>query len=158
MAIGWTPQQRHGSVANPASIRPASDPPIAGYVFGRGGIARQPAIIRAQSCARSWSVMPGNSRRNSTAAASSPPFSKTSRIAAASVWPLARAAPSWRADAIDFRMQAADRFAPSMRQRLDLSRIYQQAVRALPEAMDGQPPLPVPEVCPLTLDELLSEP
>jgi hypothetical protein len=75
----------------------------------------------------------------------------------AEAWPLARDAPSWRADAIDFRTQAADRFVPSMRQRLDLARIYRQAVRALPETMDGQPPLPVLDVCPVTLNELLGE-
>ena len=26
------------------------------------------------------------------------------------------------------------------------------------ETIDGQPPLPVPEACPVTLDELLTEP
>jgi hypothetical protein len=75
----------------------------------------------------------------------------------AEAWPLSRNAPNWRADAIDFRTQAADRYAPSMRQRLDLARIYRQALRAVPETMDGQSPLPVPEVCPVTLDELLGE-
>jgi hypothetical protein len=30
--------------------------------------------------------------------------------------------------------------------------------RALPDTMDGQPPLPVPQQCPVTLDELLTEP
>ncbi|WP_428492311.1 hypothetical protein [Rhodopila sp.] len=48
-----------------------------------------------------------------------------------------------------------------MRQRLDLNRIYRQALRALPETIDGQPPLPVslavPEVCSATLDELLED-
>ena len=29
------------------------------------------------------------------------------------------------------------------------------AIRALPETLDGQPPLPVPAECPVTLDELL---
>jgi hypothetical protein len=76
----------------------------------------------------------------------------------AEAWPLSRDAPNWRADAIDFRIQAADRYAPSMRQRLDLARIYRQALRAVPETVDGQPPLPVPDVCPVTLDELLGEP
>ena len=72
-------------------------------------------------------------------------------------WPLSRDAPVWRADALDFRGQAASRFTPSMRQRIDLARLYRRAVRAIPEAMDGVPPLPVPEACPVTLDELLSE-
>ena len=38
-----------------------------------------------------------------------------------------------------------------------MSRIYRQALRALPETMDGQAPLAMPEVCPVTLDELLSD-
>ena len=55
------------------------------------------------------------------------------------------------------RAQAGLRFAPSMRQRLDLERLYAKAVRALPDVIDDQRPLPVPERCPVTLDELLSE-
>jgi hypothetical protein len=72
-------------------------------------------------------------------------------------WPLLRDAPTWRADSVGFRADAADRFAPSMRQRIDLDRVYRQALRALPETMDGQAPLAMPEVCPVTLDELLSD-
>jgi Domain of unknown function DUF29 len=72
-------------------------------------------------------------------------------------WPLSRDAPTWRADAIMFRADAADRFVPSMRQRIDLARIYRQALRALPATMDGQPPQPVSGSCPVTLDELLAE-
>jgi hypothetical protein len=75
----------------------------------------------------------------------------------AEAWPLSRDAPSWRADAINFRSQASDRYTPSMRQRLNLARIYRQALRAIPETVDGQPPLPVPDMCPVTLDELLSD-
>ncbi len=44
-----------------------------------------------------------------------------------------------------------------MRQRLDLARIYRRALRGLPDTIDGQPPLPVPEMCPVTLEELLSD-
>src|SRR5712671_890397 len=36
----------------------------------------------------------------------------------AEAWPLSRDAPTWRADAIGFRGDAASRFAPSMRQRI----------------------------------------
>ena len=72
-------------------------------------------------------------------------------------WPLARDAENWRADARGFRSQAANRFAPSMRRKLDMGRIYRQALRALPETMDGQPSQPLPETCPATLDELLSD-
>ena len=75
----------------------------------------------------------------------------------ADAWPLNRDAPTWRSDAIVFRQQPADRYAPSMRQKLDFARIYRQALRALPETIDGQPPLAVPETCPVTLDELLAD-
>jgi hypothetical protein len=75
----------------------------------------------------------------------------------AEAWPSHRDAPSWRADAIDFRQQARRRFAESMRQKIDVAQLHRQALRALPESMDGEPPLPAPAECPFTLDELLSE-
>jgi hypothetical protein len=74
----------------------------------------------------------------------------------AAAWPLARDVPDWVADTIDFRQQAQRRFTPSMRQRLNLARLYTQALRALPETTDDQPPLPLPAACPVTLDELLA--
>jgi hypothetical protein len=75
----------------------------------------------------------------------------------AEAWPLSRDAPVWRADAIDFRQQAARQFVPSMLQRIDVARLYRHALRAMPDTIDGQPPLPVPDVCPVTLDEMLSD-
>ena len=75
----------------------------------------------------------------------------------AEAWPLSRDTPSWRADAIDFRRQARRRFVPSMRQRIDVASLYADALAAMPETIDGQPPLPMPEVCTVTLDELLSD-
>ena len=74
----------------------------------------------------------------------------------AEAWPLSRDEPSWRADAIDFRRQARRRFVPSMRQKIDLTELYADALAAVPDTIDGQPPLPLPQVCPVTLDELLS--
>jgi hypothetical protein len=71
-------------------------------------------------------------------------------------WPLSRDAPSWRADAIDFRHQAKDAFTPSMRQKIDVSSLYREALQALPETVDGQTPLPIQTEMP-TLDELLGE-
>ena len=32
-----------------------------------------------------------------------------------------------------------------------------KSLRALPETIDGVPPLPVPQTCPSTLDDLLAE-
>lgn len=75
----------------------------------------------------------------------------------AEAWPLARDAPHWRGEAQRFRGDAASRFVPSMRQRIDLGRLYRRALRAMPETIDDQPPLPVPPECPVTLEELLSE-
>ena len=72
-------------------------------------------------------------------------------------WPQARDAAHWSAEAIRFRADAARRYAPSMRQRIDLADIYRDAIRALPQTNDGQPPLPVPPICPVTLDELLGK-
>jgi hypothetical protein len=71
-------------------------------------------------------------------------------------WPLSRDAENWRADARGFRAQARRRFAPSMRQKIDLADIYADAVKALPDTMDGQPPQLVSQTCPMTLDELLA--
>jgi hypothetical protein len=75
----------------------------------------------------------------------------------ATAWPLSRDVPHWRAEARRFRGDAASRFAPSMRQRIDMAKNYRRALRAMPETIDDQPPLPVPESCPMTLDELLAE-
>lgn len=75
----------------------------------------------------------------------------------AEAWPLSREVPHWEAEARRFRGDAADRFAPSMRQRIDLAKLYVRARRIMPDTIDGQPPLPVPEICPVTLDELLSD-
>jgi hypothetical protein len=71
-------------------------------------------------------------------------------------WPGSLDVENWRADARGFRAQARRRFAPSMRQKIDVGSLYADAIKALPAKMDGHPPLPLPEVCPATLDELLA--
>jgi hypothetical protein len=71
-------------------------------------------------------------------------------------WPLSRDVPHWRSEARVARINAADAYTPSMRQRIDVPGLYAKALHAMPESNDGQPPLPVPETCPVTLDELLS--
>ena len=73
-----------------------------------------------------------------------------------SAWPGARDAEHWRNETRVFREQAHRRFVPSMRQRIDVADLYTSALRAMPRRMDGQPPPPVPEMCPDTLDQLLS--
>jgi len=78
-------------------------------------------------------------------------------ILKAQAWPVFREVPTWQFDARRFRAEAAARFSPSMRQRIDLARLYRRARRDLPDKIGGQSPLPLPQDCPTTLDELLSE-
>lgn len=75
----------------------------------------------------------------------------------AEAWPLSRDEPHWRAEARGHRDDARRHFSPSMRQRLDIAKLYRQARRRMPEKMDGTDPLPLPAGCPVTLEELLSE-
>ena len=74
----------------------------------------------------------------------------------ADAWPLSGYVAHWEAEARGFRDDAVRRFTPSMRQRIQASDLYGRALRRMPDTIDGQPPLPVPVDCPVTLDELLS--
>lgn len=74
----------------------------------------------------------------------------------AEAWPLSRYVPHWRSEARVARINAADAYAPSMRQRIDIEDLYAKALRALPETQDGLLPLLLPTECPVTLDELLA--
>jgi len=74
----------------------------------------------------------------------------------AKAWPQSRDVPAWEADARLFIAQARRRYVPSMRQKIDMPGLYVDARRALPAAIDGLAPQPVPEACALTLDELLA--
>ena len=65
--------------------------------------------------------------------------------------------PCWRAEARRFRLGAAEAYAPSMRQRIDVADLYRKALHILPDTIDGQPPLSVPVMCPVTLEELLGD-
>lgn len=75
----------------------------------------------------------------------------------AEAWPLSNAVPHWQAEARGFRAQARRRYRPSMARKIDLPGLYGDALYAMPETIDGQPPLPVPAGCPVTLDELLAD-
>jgi hypothetical protein len=75
----------------------------------------------------------------------------------AQAWPLSNTVPHWRSEARVARINAADAYAPSMRPHIDLAKLYRQALHALPESIDGQKPLLLPETCPVTLDDLLLE-
>jgi len=75
----------------------------------------------------------------------------------AEAWPQSLAAPGWRSEAMRFRLEAADAFAPSVRQHIDVAKLYARARRIMPETIDGHPSLPVPETCAVTLDALLDD-
>ncbi len=69
--------------------------------------------------------------------------------------PTATAAPHWRGEVVGFLGRAARRFAPSMRQRIDLSRLWRLALRQVTAERD-RPPSALPDACPFTLDDLLA--
>jgi hypothetical protein len=72
-------------------------------------------------------------------------------------WPESDSAGHRRSEIVSFQSDAVQRFAPSMRQRIDLDRLYHSAREQVVAATyDGQPSLPLPEACPFTLDQLLT--
>ena len=76
----------------------------------------------------------------------------------AEAWPLARDVGHWHAEGRRFRGDAAARFVPSMRQRIDMAKVYRRTMRAVPDKIDGTHPLQtIPTIWPVTLEELLSE-
>ena len=72
-------------------------------------------------------------------------------------WPDLAASHHWRAEIAAFQADASQRFAPSMRQRIDLEKIYSQALRQIALTTYGvEPAASPPAGCPVTLDRLLS--
>lgn len=62
----------------------------------------------------------------------------------------------WRAEIIAFQRNAERRFVPSMRQRIDLARLWRDAVDQV-AAEAGSLAMNAPDACPFTLDRLLTE-
>ena len=72
-------------------------------------------------------------------------------------WPDSTAADHRRTEIAAFQTEAKARFAPSMRQRIDLDAEYRRALRQLRRSrIDGRPARELPDECTLTLDQLLS--
>jgi hypothetical protein len=72
-------------------------------------------------------------------------------------WPDCPACEHWRNELDVFQAEAAERFAPSMCRRINVTGLYQQARRAVGRMqIEGQPSVALPEICPFTLDDLLS--
>lgn len=63
----------------------------------------------------------------------------------------------WRTECSNFRIQVIDRYRPSMRQTLDMGKVWQRALLILADAAEdrGQPLPTMPKSCPLHLDEVL---
>lgn len=76
------------------------------------------------------------------------------------VEPGADAAPHWRGEMVAFHGQAADRYAPSMRQRIDMDELWRSArtqmllscVGDAHEAVAG-----LPETSPFAVDDMIAE-
>jgi hypothetical protein len=72
-------------------------------------------------------------------------------------WPGLDSEQHWRAEIVAFQTELMDHFAPSMRQRIDLAKIYDRAKRQIELlSYGGKSALPRPENCPVTLDQLLT--
>ena len=69
-------------------------------------------------------------------------------------WPDSDAVNHWRGEVIGFQDEAAKRFAPSMRQRVDIAKEYASALKQLRIA---NPDGVFPAENPFTLDQLLTE-
>jgi hypothetical protein len=64
----------------------------------------------------------------------------------------------WRTEIANFQQGALQHFVPSMRRKIDLDRVFERAVyQLLDVTVDGCSPIPGPETCPFTLDQLLNE-
>jgi hypothetical protein len=73
-------------------------------------------------------------------------------------WPNDPAVDHWRVEIGSFQADAAQRFAPSMRRRINLTALYNKARAQLRGIKyDGASPGAWPAACPFTLNELLNE-
>ena len=68
------------------------------------------------------------------------------------MWPDSQACIHWRGEVVAFQNNANRRFAPSMRQRIDIAALYAEAVKQV-RAMD--PSCHIPEKNPFDLDQLM---
>jgi hypothetical protein len=73
-------------------------------------------------------------------------------------WPDSLSVGHWRGEFVAFQKDAARRYAPSMRQRIDLPVIYRDALEQLESVTyEGAAPRSWPTDCPFELDPLLHE-
>ncbi|MGH7077125.1 MAG: DUF29 family protein [Acetobacteraceae bacterium] len=80
------------------------------------------------------------------------------RVLKAAGWRASRTAPHRRAEARRLRAEATARSVPSVAQPIDLAGLYRLALAAVPETIDGRPPVAPPEHSPMRFEGLLAEP
>jgi hypothetical protein len=72
-------------------------------------------------------------------------------------WPDCTAREHWHNELDVFQDEAAERFTPAMRQRIDPAALYEKALRMVRKMrIDGAPPGNLPPACPFILDDLLT--
>jgi Domain of unknown function DUF29 len=72
-------------------------------------------------------------------------------------WPDSESVSHWRAEIVGFQANMRRRFAPSMRQRIELDEIYAVALRQMTlTKYDGVGPQPLPAICPFDLNLMLT--
>ena len=73
-------------------------------------------------------------------------------------WPDSSAVEHWCNEVVVFQAEAAARFSPSMRQRIDVAELHKRSLRLVRAMrMDGRGPGELPERCPFALDDLLTD-
>lgn len=72
-------------------------------------------------------------------------------------WPNSQSINHWRAEIVSFQGSLDRRFAPSMRQRIDLAPMYRRAIKQVTLLNDGTRLVAWPADCPFTLDQLLND-
>jgi Domain of unknown function DUF29 len=72
-------------------------------------------------------------------------------------WPDSDACDHWRNEVATFQVDAIARYAPSMRHRIDLARLYELAQRQIaPMRRSDHAAVSAPADCPVTIDQLLT--
>jgi len=72
-------------------------------------------------------------------------------------WPASQATVRWQEEVMNFIDDGEIRFAPSMRQHIDLADLYKRSLkRVRAETDDAGEPRFLPETCPFALDDLLA--
>lgn len=74
----------------------------------------------------------------------------------ATAWPDNEAVNHWHSEIVAFQKNAGRRYAPSMRQRVDVAGLYQGAMEQV-AALGADSAIRLPPSCPFTVDQLLNE-